>query len=477
MDNKVFASFAAAVADIPDGASIFISGFTEPGTPHNLLKALWEQGAKDLTIIANTANGSGNETLVNVARLVRDRRVRKVMLAFTAGTHPSRPNVLESLHEAGEVEAEIIAQGTLAERIRSAGAGIPAFFTPAAVGTELAEGREQRIFNGRTYLMEEALAADYAFIRAWQADAFGNTRYRLAQRNFGPLMAMAARCAIIEAEEVVPTGSIEADEVHTPGIFVQRVVPIGDGDILRVTRDASLPEGAYAAAARRDEEKAAQKPRLPRELMAARIAAEFQPGWVANLGVGMPTMCSDFIPAGSGIVLHSENGVIGYGRLAGPDEADPNAVNAGGAHVLLEPHASIVRHDDSFAVVRKGLLDVAVLGAYEVGANGDLANWKVAGRKGGGIGGAMDIAACAQRVFVMMEHNTRSGGLRLLDRCTLPLTAPGCVKLVMTDLGLFEPAGDHFVLREIAPNFTLDEVRSLTGAPVVAAPDLHEVAF
>ena len=141
MNSKVFDSFAGAVADIPDGASIFISGFTEPGTPHNLLRALWEQGAKDLTIIANTANGSGQEELVNVARLVAERRVRKVILAFTAGTHPSRPNVLESLHEAGEVEAEIVAQGTLAERMRAAGAGIPAFYTPAAVGTELAEAR------------------------------------------------------------------------------------------------------------------------------------------------------------------------------------------------------------------------------------------------------------------------------------------------------------------------------------------------
>ena len=226
MNDKVFDSFTGAVADIPDGASIFISGFTEPGTPHNLLRALWEQGAKDLTIIANTANGSGQEELVNVARLVAERRVRKVILAFTAGTHPSRPNVLESLHEAGQIEAEIVAQGTLAERMRAAGAGIPAFYTPAAVGTELAEAREQRVFNGRTYLMEEALAADYAFIRAWQCDGFGNTRYRLAQRNFGPLMAMAARCAIVEAEEVAPTGSLEADEVHTPGIFVQRVVEI-----------------------------------------------------------------------------------------------------------------------------------------------------------------------------------------------------------------------------------------------------------
>jgi 3-oxoacid CoA-transferase B subunit len=188
-------------------------------------------------------------------------------------------------------------------------------------------------------------------------------------------------------------------------------------------------------------------------------------------------MCSDYIPSGRDIILHAENGVIGYGRLANEEEASPYLVNAGGQHVVLEDYASIVHHSDSFAVVRSGMLDVAVLGAYEVGANGDLANWKTAGRKGGGIGGAMDIAACAQRVFVMMEHTLRDGTPRLLATCSLPITAPGCVKLVMTDLGLLEPAGDHFVLREVAPGYTLEEVASLTGAPVVAAPDLRETAL
>jgi 3-oxoacid CoA-transferase B subunit len=213
--------------------------------------------------------------------------------------------------------------------------------------------------------------------------------------------------------------------------------------------------------------------------MAARIAAEFGHGWIANLGVGMPTMCSDYIEAHKNIILHSENGVIGYGRMRSEGEVLPEwgtySVNAGGQQVDLQPYASIVHHSDSFAIVRKGMLDVAVLGAYEVGANGDLANWKTAGRKGGGIGGAMDIAACAKRIFIMMEHTTREGGARLLPRCTLPLTAAGCVKLVMTDIGLFEPAGDHYILREIAPEWTVDEVAALTGAPVVAASNLKTV--
>jgi 3-oxoacid CoA-transferase B subunit len=220
----------------------------------------------------------------------------------------------------------------------------------------------------------------------------------------------------------------------------------------------------------------AEKTRLTRDMMAARITAEFQEGWIANLGVGMPTMCSDFLPAEKFIVLHSENGLIGYGRAASVEEAGPYVVNAGIIPVLLQDYAAILHHADAFGVIRSGRLDVAVLGAYEVAANGDFANWKTGvDKKGGGIGGAMDLAVSAQRIFIMMEHTLRDGGPRLLNTCNLPVTARGVVKLVMTDLGLFEPTGDGFRILEIAPGFTVDEIAALTEAPLTAAPDLHEV--
>jgi 3-oxoacid CoA-transferase B subunit len=216
--------------------------------------------------------------------------------------------------------------------------------------------------------------------------------------------------------------------------------------------------------------------RLSRELMAARVAAEFQDGWIVNLGVGMPTLCSDFVPDGRRVIFHSENGVIGYGRNATPDEVDPHIVNAGVQPVILLPFAATVHHADAFAIIRRGMLDVGVLGAYEAATNGDFANWKLTGRAGGSIGGAMDIAACAKRIFLLMEHTTRSGEPRLKRRCTQLVTAPGVVKLIVTDMGVFEPRGEVFHARELAPGVTEAEVQAATDAPVEFEPPPSEFA-
>jgi 3-oxoacid CoA-transferase A subunit len=235
--NKVVGSFQEAVADIADGSSILIGGFG-PGTPHNLIKALYEKAPKNLTLILNTAGaGSGGSGTgrVSINDLLEARLVSKVVMAFTASTHPSRTSILEQLEEAGEVEAELVPQGTLAERIRAGGAGIPAFYTPTAVGTELAQGKEHREFNGRTYLLEEAITADFSFLRAWHADEFGNLYYKGSERNFNPLMATAARTTIVETEDILPIGSFQPEEVHTTGIYVQRVVKIPPDGIIHVS--------------------------------------------------------------------------------------------------------------------------------------------------------------------------------------------------------------------------------------------------
>ncbi|MDI3305587.1 MAG: 3-oxoacid CoA-transferase subunit B [Acetobacteraceae bacterium] len=204
-----------------------------------------------------------------------------------------------------------------------------------------------------------------------------------------------------------------------------------------------------------------------RQQMADRLAREFQDGWIVNLGVGIPTLCSNTDIGDRRVIYHAENGVIGYGPVLPEGQEDLHLVNAGGQNVSLNPGAAIVHHADSFAIIRSGRIDVTVMGAYEVSCTGDFANWKVAGAKGGGIGGAMDLAAGAKRVFIILEHTTRKGEPRLVRRCALPVTARGVVTLVATNYGLFEPAGEGFRLRELAPGITRDMAQAATGAPLI----------
>ena len=225
MKNKIFINFDEAVADVPDGSTVMFPGFGGVGLPRNLIAALHRQGAKNLTGVSN--NAGALDDLVDVGTLVEAGQMRKMICAFTAATHPSRVTPFVRLYNNDEIEAELVPQGTLAERIRAAGAGIGGFYTPSSVGTELAEGKEHREINGRTYVLEHPLPADYAFIRAYKADTFGNLQFRLTQRNFNPIMAMAATITVVEVEnDIVEVGEIEPDYIHLPGIYVDRIVCI-----------------------------------------------------------------------------------------------------------------------------------------------------------------------------------------------------------------------------------------------------------
>ena len=221
----------------------------------------------------------------------------------------------------------------------------------------------------------------------------------------------------------------------------------------------------------------ADNPKLERQAMCDRLAMEFQDGWIVNLGVGMPTLCSNYVDPSRSIINQSENGVIGYGPLAPEGQEDKHLVNAGGQFVTAEPGMSIVHHADAFGLIRGGMVDVTVMGAYEVAENGDFANWRIPTRKGGGIGGAMDLAACAKRVYIAMEHVTREGEPRMLHRCKLPITAPGVVKMVATDLGLFEITPEGFKLLEYAPGWSPEDIQELTEAKLIIPDNLREFRF
>ena len=233
--SKTEPSFGEAVADIPDGAILMIDGFAGPGgTPQNLIRALRDHGASDLTIISNTAGlasviGFGTipgDRPIDIGILVENEQVRKVIASFPVSPSPSRPTAFETAYREGKIELEVVPQGTLAERIRAGGAGIPAFYTPTGVGTLMAEGKESRVFDGREYLLEHALKADFALLRAHRADTMGNTQYRGTSRNFNGVMAATADVVIMEVDEVVEPGEIDPGAVHTPGIYVNRVVKI-----------------------------------------------------------------------------------------------------------------------------------------------------------------------------------------------------------------------------------------------------------
>lgn len=222
MINKIVQSIAEALAGVKDGSTVLMGGFGAVGQPDELIEGLIEQGAKDLVVVANNA-GAGR---VGLARLMEMGRVRKIICSFprSAGS-----TVFEELYRAGKLELEIVPQGTLAERMRAAGAGIAAFYTPTGAGTKLAQGKETRDFNGRAHVMELALKGDVALIEGWEADRWGNLTYRESGRNFNPVMAMAADLTVAQVHHLRELGEIAPDNVHTPGIFVNRVVQVVRG--------------------------------------------------------------------------------------------------------------------------------------------------------------------------------------------------------------------------------------------------------
>ncbi|MCH2316846.1 MAG: CoA transferase subunit A [SAR202 cluster bacterium] len=233
--NKIVPNFDEAVSDISDGAMLMIDGFAGPGgTAQNLIRALRDHGARDLTIISNTAGlasvmGFGTlpgDRPIDIGILVDNEQVNKVIASFPVSPSPSRPTSFERAYLEGKVELEVVPQGTLAERIRAGGAGIPAFYTPTGVGTQIAEGKEIREFDGREYAMERSLNADFALLRANVADTLGNTTYRGTSQNFNGVMATAAKVTIIEVDEIVEPGGLDSAVIHTPALYVNRMVKI-----------------------------------------------------------------------------------------------------------------------------------------------------------------------------------------------------------------------------------------------------------
>jgi 3-oxoacid CoA-transferase len=469
--DKVVSSAARAVADVPDGATVLIGGFgVIQGWPASLVDALATRGPRALTIVANTP-GVGP---LSPQRLAERGLVRKLVASYAV--YPTQRAPMGDGITAGRIALELVPQGTLVERVRAGGAGLAAFYTPTGAGTEAADGKEARVFDGRGHVLERAIRGDVALVRAARADRYGNLTYRRGSRNVNPAFATAARTTIAEVDEIVEPGGLDPEAIVTPGIFVDRVVK---------TEHAMDPATLLALSRRYGKQwdlEARERPvgprGLPPDLMARRVALLFEPGEYVNLGVGLPTLVSSVLDAEQGITLHSENGMLGFGPLADPGTAtDVHRYNASGQLVTGLPGESFTDSAEAFAMARSGRVSTIVLGGFQVSASGDLANWRVPETGVGGIGGAMDLAAGRARVVVMMFHCTRAGAPKLVPRCTYPLTAERCVTTVVTDLAVIDVGPSGFVVRELAPGVGLDELRAVTAAPLAAAPDLHAMEF
>jgi 3-oxoacid CoA-transferase len=457
--NKVFASAAEAIADLPDGATVALGGFS---VGHRfalgLITALRDKGAKNLCLVCNSMGAPGE---LRGQVLAENKQVRKLIAAFSV--RPGMPTATEEQIVSGEIEVELVPQGILVERCRAGGAGIPAFYAAASVGTDLAKGRETREFNGRTYVLETAIKVDYAFIRAHRADRAGNVQFRGGSQNLSPAFAKSARITVVEVDEIVEVGELPPESVTLPGIFVARVFkserPFDAKQVPQSKRRPADTAKVYNG-----------KSALTRAGIAKRAAGLLREGTYVNLGTGIPTMISNNLD-GRDIVLHAENGVLGYGKMVSGDAVDPDYYNASGQYIELKPGASFFDSVTSFEMARGGRIDTVVLGAYEVDQSGSVANWSTKNEKLGGIGGAMDLISGASELIIVMEHCDSKGRPKLKKQCRFPLTGQRCVDWVVTDLALlrWDDTASRFELLETAPGFSVEEVVALTEMPVYPA--------
>jgi 3-oxoacid CoA-transferase len=454
MINKVVHTASEALIDIKDGTTLMLGGFGLCGIPENSIQTLIEMGVKDLTCISNNAGVDD----FGIGLLLQTRQVKKMISSYVGENKEFERQLMS-----GELEVELIPQGTLAERIRAAGAGIPAFYTPAGVGTEVAIGKEVEEFDGKKYLKEKWLKADYSIIKAWKGDTAGNLIFKGTAQNFSPMMAAAGTICVAEVEELVEAGSLDPNHIHVPGIYVQRIFEGKNYEKRIEQRTISQPKSDHPV-----KEESSDHKGLDKNQIAKRIAQELKDGYYVNLGIGIPTLVANYIPENINVVLQSENGLLGIGSFPTEEKVDADLINAGKQTVTMQEGAAIFSSAESFAMIRGGHVHLTILGAMEVSENGDIANWKIPGKMVKGMGGAMDLVAAAKNIIVAMQHVSKDGKSKLLKSCSLPITGINCVKKIVTELAVLEvlPEGG-FKLIELAPGVSIEDVKAATEGRLV----------
>lgn len=439
--NKIV-STSEALSKVKDGYSIMIGGFGLRGCPYQLIEALVKTNKKELTIISNDLGNPGE----GLGAILTNHQVKSLIGSY----YTWNIDVYNAL-DSGEITVKLIPQGTFAEAIRAGGVGIPAFYTLTSEGTKLGAGKEIKEFNGKRYVLEHALHADMALIKAHKADKLGNLIYYKTSRNFNPLMAMAANYTIAEVDEIVEIGELGPEEIVTPHVFVDAIVKGGN----------KLLDNNFIV----DEKKA---------IIAKNIAVlvnKMEGSVLMNLGLGTPLLISNYI-TNENIHIQSENGMIGGGPLTTGDEVDYQCINAGRQTVKETPGCVYVDSCESFGMIRGGHVDITVLGAFQVDQDGNVANWIIPNGKQLGVGGAMDLIKGAKKVIIAMTH-TNKGKPKLVKKCTLPITGFGEADIVVTELGMFYFEDGKIILKKIKKDTDINYIRSITELDFEVSPDLE----
>ncbi|RKF61132.1 Succinyl-CoA:3-ketoacid coenzyme A transferase 1, mitochondrial [Erysiphe neolycopersici] len=480
--NKVWASAADAVKDLMSNSTVLCGGFGLCGVPNTLIDEIAKR--PEITGITVVSNNAGTDDS-GLGKLLKTKQIKKMIASYIGEN-----STFEKMYLTGEIELELTPQGTLAERCASGGRGIPAFYTPAAVGTvvqagelplsynydstprKYSEPKEVRVFDGKPYLLEESIKGDYALVKAWKADRLGNCQFRLAGNNFNGVMGRNASTTIVEAENIVMPGEIPPESIHLPGIYVARIIQSTSPSVIEKYTFSQDNHSPMEVKALGTGETASKRERIVR-----RAAKEFQHGMYANLGIGMPMLAPAFVDPGIDVQLQSENGLLGLGPYPKRGEEDADLINAGKETVTLSKGASVFGSEESFGMIRSGRINLTILGAMQVSQKGDLASWMLPG-KIKGFGGAMDLVSnpTKTKVVVTMEHTDKNGNAKIVKQCDFPLTGKACVSMIITELGVFDVNSfSGLELKEIADGVTIDEIIAKTQAPFHVSSNLKSM--
>ena len=444
-----------ALSRIHDGQTIMFGDWHGEFAADEIIDGMLEKGIKDIDAIAVSA-GMADQ---GVGKLIKDHRVKSLIT-----THIGLNPIAKDQMFAGELAIEFSPQGTFAERIRCGGAGLGGCLTPTGLGTEVEEGKQKLTIDGKEYLLELPLRADVALIKATKADTAGNISFRMNSRATNSTMAMAADTVIVEVEEIVEVGELGPEEIDVPA-------PVIDMIYERTGEKRPMcPMWQRAKAKRKEVSDMAGL--TGRKLIASRCAKFFKDGDFVNLGIGVPLMCVNYLPEGVDLWLEAEIGTVGSGPTPSWDKADIDVIDAGGQPASVIKGGSVYDHEMSFAFIRGGHIDAAVLGTLQVDQEGNIANWTIPGKMVPGMGGAMDLCAGVKKIIVATDHCEKSGKSKILKKCTLPLTGVHCVTDIVTERCYFEVTKDGLVLRELAEGYSVEDILACTEADVIVPDEI-----